>query len=315
MIIIVIGKKRSFFVNKYYYMGLVCLSVCVVNGMEKDITQKKDWNAKKYEKDSQLQYNAALRLLSTIEFKGHERVLDIGCGDGRVTEAIAHKVPQGSVKGIDISPNMIQHARETHNVDNLTFDMKDITKSKYHYELAQQFGPDKYDYIIGCSSLSWIKDQSQLYTNIAALLAHKGKLVAGLAHEDSSYLRARYAMHTHDTWKNYFVGYEMPYYPSNEEKMKSLLKNAGFAHITVRKGGAPRTFANREEFIAWMRAIPAQIDQIPEERHTEFLNDIVDEYLKEVPQKEDGSIEVTIAALVVMAEKSFDLSWLVAGDC
>jgi trans-aconitate 2-methyltransferase len=41
---------------------------------------------------------------------GDERVLDVGCGDGHITAAIADQLPDGSILGIDPSPRMIAAA-------------------------------------------------------------------------------------------------------------------------------------------------------------------------------------------------------------
>jgi trans-aconitate methyltransferase len=293
-------KQRSFAVNKYYLFAL-CISMHAMNGMEK----QHNWNAQKYSKNSELQCKAAMGALSRIEFNGDEKVLDIGCGDGRVTAEIAKRVPRGSVKGVDISENMIEHACTTHQQDNLSFDILDISNIKYPYATIGSHGfHDRFNVITAFSSLSWIpyEAQKEAFKNIALLLAYKGKVRAGLAHKDSAYLRARTTMLTHDRWKQYFEGYEIPYYPSDEQEVRGWLQQAFLKEELVAKIEAPHTFTCRQEFIDWMSAIPVQIDRIPQEQHQQFFNDIVDEYLKEVPQAEDGSIKLSIAALAVRAE-------------
>ncbi len=283
--------------NKYYVLAL-CIFMHAINGMEND------WDAQKYSKNSELQFKAAMGALSKIEFKGNEKVLDIGCGDGRVTAEIAKRVPKGSVTGVDKSENQIKYAQNNYAADNLSFDIVDISNEMRcpftgipYYGFNHQF-----NIVTAFSTLSWIQDQPQAFKNIAWLMAVGGKLRAGLAHEDSPYLRARFGMCTHDTWKEYFVNYEIPYYPTNEEKVRYMLKLAGLKEELVAKIEAPHLFKNRQEFIDWMSAIPAQIDRIPQERHEEFFNDIIDEYLKSVPQEEDGSIKLSISALAVRAE-------------
>src|SRR5437879_9944504 len=41
-------------------------------------------------------------LLDRIPWRGDERVLDVGCGRGLLTVAAAHRVPNGSVVGVDV---------------------------------------------------------------------------------------------------------------------------------------------------------------------------------------------------------------------
>ena len=65
-----------------------------------------------------------------ITFNGDELVLDVGCGDGKITVELANLVPRGRVLGTDFSADMISHAKLTHNVSNLEFqqlDAEDIT--------------------------------------------------------------------------------------------------------------------------------------------------------------------------------------------
>jgi trans-aconitate 2-methyltransferase len=288
--------------NNYHILALTCVVAHTMYSME--TSPKKDWKGEQYKRNSALQYNAAMGALSRIPFKDNHVVLDIGCGDGGVTEEIAKKVPQGFVKGIDISPNMIKFAFENHQRDNLCFSLQDISQEKTSEELLEQFKYDNrgYDLITAFSSISWMKNQQTVFTNIARLLAVNGKFRAGLAHEDCAYLRARSAMHTHDTWKEFFVDYTVPYYPTNEEKVTSLLKDVCLKPILVRKIDVPYTFKTKQELIDWMSVIPVQLDRIPEERHQEFLNDIVTEYLKEVSPKEDGSIELLVSAVAIHAE-------------
>src|SRR5690349_5117532 len=70
-----------------------------------------DWDGSGYERISGLQRQLAEEVLSRLAFRGDERVLDVGCGDGFVTRAIGARLPRGSVLGVDASPRMIDAAR------------------------------------------------------------------------------------------------------------------------------------------------------------------------------------------------------------
>jgi trans-aconitate methyltransferase len=71
------------------------------------------WNAADYAANSAAQQIWARELIAQLHLRGDERILDVGCGDGKVTAELARAVPKGSVTGIDASPEMIRFARKT----------------------------------------------------------------------------------------------------------------------------------------------------------------------------------------------------------
>jgi trans-aconitate methyltransferase len=47
------------------------------------------WNAEDYHKNSANQQRCAREVIAKLELKGDEKILDIGCGDGKITAEIA----------------------------------------------------------------------------------------------------------------------------------------------------------------------------------------------------------------------------------
>src|ERR1700694_5425730 len=93
------------------------------------------WDANKYSTNSAVQYRIAMVVLAEHAFRGDEAVLDLGCGDGKITHQLALRVPTGRVVGIDSSESMIRFAKETHAVQaNLSFALKDVTNLRYKKE-------------------------------------------------------------------------------------------------------------------------------------------------------------------------------------
>ena len=70
-----------------------------------------EWDGATYRQVSRLQDWLAERALAGIEFPAARRVLDIGCGDGRVTARIAARLPDSTVVGIDRSAGMLAAAQ------------------------------------------------------------------------------------------------------------------------------------------------------------------------------------------------------------
>ena len=51
------------------------------------------WNAEDYAKHSSSQYKWAKELIPKLKLMGSEALLDIGCGDGKVTATLAKCLP------------------------------------------------------------------------------------------------------------------------------------------------------------------------------------------------------------------------------
>jgi len=61
-------------------------------------------------------------VLDLMQLRPADRVLDLGCGAGWATRLLAARVPQGKVIGVDISDEMIEHARRSSsNFSNIEF--------------------------------------------------------------------------------------------------------------------------------------------------------------------------------------------------
>jgi trans-aconitate methyltransferase len=81
--------------------------------MSKPVSPTARWNAADYAANSAAQQIWARELIAQLHLRGDERILDVGCGDGKVTAELARALPKGSVTGIDVSPEMIAFALKT----------------------------------------------------------------------------------------------------------------------------------------------------------------------------------------------------------
>ena len=128
-----------------------------------------DWDAKFYKKEAGLQENAALRILKRISFQGNERVLDIGCGDGKITKKIAELVPEGEVIGIDPSREMINEALA---------DYSHISNLNFLQERAENFNFEKkFNLITSFFTLHWVRDHGMVLKNVKLVLKKGGKIL------------------------------------------------------------------------------------------------------------------------------------------
>ena len=121
-----------------------------------------------YHNVSSGQFNTAENELSTFKFTGNEKILDIGCGTGKITHLCAQYVPSGTVLGIDNSATMIGFAElEYKDTKNLNFIVEDIC----------ELNIDKsFDIIFSFYCLHWVNDKQKAINNIFNMLKLNGAL-------------------------------------------------------------------------------------------------------------------------------------------
>ena len=128
----------------------------------------RDWNATSYERMSAPLEAMGREVLDRLDLRGDERVLDAGCGTGRVTAALVERLPRGEVVAVDGSPAMVEAARERLG-DGVELRVADLLA----LELDRPV-----DAILSTATFHWIADHDALFARLRELLAPGGRLVA-----------------------------------------------------------------------------------------------------------------------------------------
>lgn len=132
----------------------------------------RDWDARTYDRVADPMTRWGTAILGRLPLAGDERVLDAGCGSGRVTELLAARLPRGRVVALDGSPAMIEAARDRLAPfgDRIEFVVAD---------LGQPLPLDApVDAILSTATFHWIPDHDVLFANLAAVVRPGGRLVA-----------------------------------------------------------------------------------------------------------------------------------------
>ncbi len=135
-------------------------------------TGRRDWDARTYDRVADPQTRWGRAVLDRLPLAGDERVLDAGCGSGRVTELLAARLPHGHVVALDASAAMIEAARERLAPfgERVEFVVADLGRP---LPLAEPL-----DAILSTATFHWVPDHDALFANLAAVLRPGGWLVA-----------------------------------------------------------------------------------------------------------------------------------------
>ena len=128
----------------------------------------RDWNATSYERMSAPLEAMGREVLDRLELRGDERVLDAGCGTGRVTAALVERLPRGEVVAVDGSPAMVETTRERlgASADVRVADLLEL-----------ELDPPV-DAILSTATFHWIADHDRLFARLLGVLAPGGRLAA-----------------------------------------------------------------------------------------------------------------------------------------
>ena len=165
------------------------------------------WNAEDYHKSSAEQQKWARELILKLALKGSERVLDIGCGDGKVTAETAEKLPNGSVLGIDNSEEMISFARDNFSSKinpNLAFQLMDARNMNFISE---------FDVVFSTTTLHWVINHLSVLKGIKRSLKPGGMVLLQMAGKGNAIkiLEVLETIVNSKKWHRYFTDFVFPW--------------------------------------------------------------------------------------------------------
>jgi len=259
------------------------------------------WNAAEYARNSAAQKRWADELLARLDLKGNETVLDLGCGDGKITWAIAQALPQGRAVGIDSSAEMIRYAHAHHPASdhqNLAFRLLDVRALDY---------TDEFDLVFSNAALHWVQDHRSLLRGVCRALRRGGRLAFSFGGKGNAedVLKIAFTVGRRPKWRGYFESFQTPYAFYGSEEYRPWLTEAGLT--TTRLELLPKDMVHRghEGLESWIRTTWMPITgNVPEEKREDFIRDFVAAYLAGFPPDRAGNVHVRMVRLEVEATKS-----------
>ena len=209
----------------------------------------KEWNASAYHVLSEPQFAWGLRVLERARLTGGERVLDAGCGSGRVTAVIASRVERGFVVGCDLSENMTRAAAKSLGGG--------ATSAVVCADLSALPFCGAFDLIFSTATFHWIRDHDRLFAALRAALRSGGRLEAqcgGGPNLAAIHARAD-ALAGTEPFRAHFATWEEPWLFASPEETASRLDRAGFTAIDCWLEHAPTSFPDGNRFGAFIESV------------------------------------------------------------
>ena len=126
-----------------------------------------EWDTQLYQDRHAFVWRYGADLVELLAPRAGERILDLGCGTGQLTQQIA--ASGATVTGVDNSPAMIEEARRNH--PDLRFEIADARD----FTFAEPF-----DAVFSNAVLHWIKEPEMVVASVSRALMPGGRFVAEL---------------------------------------------------------------------------------------------------------------------------------------
>ena len=123
------------------------------------------WNAKLYDREHDFVARYGKDVIELLAPKNGEKILDLGCGTGHLTRAIAETGAE--VFGIDSAQSMIAQAQQ--NYPQLHFEVMDGENLTFN---------EQFDAVFSNAALHWMKNAEVVVKEVKRLLKTHGRFVA-----------------------------------------------------------------------------------------------------------------------------------------
>lgn len=171
------------------------------------------WDPQAYGKNGAFVHELADGVLEWLLAQPGEQILDLGCGDGQLTQRLT--AAGAEIRGIDASPAMVAAARSRGVV-------AEVAQAE-----ALPFADATFDAVFSNAALHWVRGQDAMLAQVKRVLRPGGRFVAEMGGQGNIAairvaLIAVLARHGHSDLEN-----DVNYYPTPEGYTRRL-ERAGF---------------------------------------------------------------------------------------
>lgn len=217
---------------------------------------------------------SARHLAAVLDLQGNEHVLDVACGTGHASLALAARVPLGRVTGVDFSPGMLDQARKkaaSMNIRNVEFIEKDMQ--------SLGFPGNSFDAAVCSFGIFFVKDMDSTLLHIADAVKPEGQIAVTAFQEN-------YFHPLKDLMAARLTEYGVQQPPQTWRRIatpagcKELFEKAGLSDVRVKQKNVGYFLDNAEEWwdVVWNAGFRRMVGQLTPPDQKRFRQ----EHLKEV---------------------------------
>lgn len=178
------------------------------------------------------------------------RVLDVGCGDGRLTVQIARQVPSGFVLGVDNCYQTLVHTLASQAgaaAPNLKFVQGDARRLR----LSQE----PFDFVLSKGCLHYLEHPGQAFAAMARNLRADGTMYCWcLGRGNADLINTVFRrLSKAERWKGYLTGWRLPWGYACPESCRPWLHKAGLVLVEGLLMEEDLVLADQAALLTWFR--------------------------------------------------------------
>jgi trans-aconitate 2-methyltransferase len=240
-----------------------------------------EWNAPTYDRVANPHVTWGRGVLDWLELEGSERVLDAGCGTGRVTQLLLERLPRGRVVAVDASESMLSEAqrRLAGAAERVELVRADLSQPLTLEGVV--------DAILSTATFHWVADHDELFRNLAAVLRPGGQLVAQCGGAGNIATVVAALPPSADAWPG-------PWSFAGPEETRRRLEAAGFEDVRVWLHDEPTAIEAGEPLETFLRTVilGAHLDRMPPGERDAFVRAVAER----LPRPEIDYVRLNIVA-------------------
>jgi trans-aconitate 2-methyltransferase len=230
------------------------------------------WDPAQYDKFQREREQPFHDLLALVRPRADMRVVDLGCGTGKLTRTLHEQLAARETVGIDRSDSMLAGGSRGALPPGLRFEVGTIES------FATRAGSSTtWDVVFSNAALHWVDGHEQLIPQLAGSLAPSGQLAFQVpAQHDALTHRIADDLAATEPFASAFGGWRRSQPVLTPDQYARLLYRCGLADPNVRLIVYPHVLACRDDVVEWVKGtlLTEYKRQLPDEVYDRF----VDEY-------------------------------------
>jgi trans-aconitate 2-methyltransferase len=215
------------------------------------------WDPRQYDKFEREREQPFFDLLALVRPKDGMRVVDLGCGTGKLTRTLHTRLSARETLGIDRSDRMLAGTRDGRLPSGLHFDVGTIESfvaGVSPFDKGRGGSPSGWDLIFSNAALHWVDDHERLLEQMAAKLAPSGQIAFQVPaqHDTLTHWLAE-ELAAEEPFKSAFGGWHRSQPVLTPDAYARLLYRHRFADPKAQLIVYPHVLTSREDVVEWVK--------------------------------------------------------------